>query len=403
MTEKAQFRWYIGGVCSWYAALGIQLVLFPWLVAVELGAPADMVGIAQMSIMLPTLLFVLIGGVTADRVDGRKLLIIMHFLSALPPLALAAIILAGHFSYAMMIAYALWMGLNSAFMNPARDAMLNNVAGGNIQRAVTMTTGMQFGIQLLGFAAASVADTTGAVPILLLQAGVVLIGAFTAMRLPSKAAAEVDHAAPRQSGLAGIAEGLSAVFRSRRLFPVVILNFAMGVLYLGAFFVLIPLLIRDIHLGDSSELALANIDFTVGTILSTILMIRRGGVRRPGRAFMLALLVGGLALTAIAFGLPFWMNHLMVFFWGLCGGVAMAMGRTIVQEDAPASHRARVLSIYQLVVFGGSPLGALGMGYLVGSVGPLNAFFLPGNAMAVIVVVMFAISDLGHGRRPRDG
>lgn len=389
MTE---FKWYLTGLCAWYGALGIQLVLFPWLVAVKLNAPADLVGIAQMSIMLPTMLFVLIGGIAADRIDGRTLLMRMHLLSALPPLVLAYCIFAGQFSYWLMIGYAFWMGVNSAFMNPARDAMLNNVvAGGNIQRAVTTATAAQFGVQILGFAAASLADFTGAIPVLLLQSAVVLVGAFTARRLRP---APKTPPKIRQSGLADLADAFSEVWQSPRLTPLLALNLALGVLYLGAFFVLIPLLIRDIHNGTSVDLAIANIAFTIGTIISSVVLIRIGGLQQRGRAFMLSLFAGGCVLTAIGTGLPLWASYCMILIWGLGAGVAMSMGRTILQEEASAHRRARVLSMYQLAIFGGSPIGSLAMGYAASYLGPEVAFLLPGNIMAGIVLCVFLGSKL---------
>jgi MFS-type transporter involved in bile tolerance (Atg22 family) len=47
----------------------------------------------------------------------------------------------------------------------------------------------------------------------------------------------------------------------------------------------------------------------------------------------------------------------------MLGGIVMAMSRTILQEAAPASHRARILSIFSLANMGGMPLGALIMGF----------------------------------------
>ena len=71
-TVRNQFRWYLGGLAAWFTSFGIQMIVFPWLVAVVLRAPAQRVGIAQMAVMAPAMLFMLFGGTVADRADCRR-------------------------------------------------------------------------------------------------------------------------------------------------------------------------------------------------------------------------------------------------------------------------------------------------------------------------------------------
>ena len=84
------FPVYLAGLGSWFVPLGIQMVLFPWLVAVVLHMDAFAVGVAQAAVMAPSLLFLPLGGLVADRGNARALLLRYHLLYALPPLALAA-------------------------------------------------------------------------------------------------------------------------------------------------------------------------------------------------------------------------------------------------------------------------------------------------------------------------
>jgi MFS-type transporter involved in bile tolerance (Atg22 family) len=64
----------------------------------------------------------------------------------------------------------------------------------------------------------------------------------------------------------------------------------------------------------------------------------------------------------------------------------MSMARSIVQESAPMSHRARIMSVYSLGMMGGMPIGSLTMGYVISVFGPLNAALVPVIGMAVVVV-----------------
>ena len=88
---------------------------------------------------------------------------------------------------------------------------------------------------------------------------------------------------------------------------------------------------------------------------------------------------------------------LICLVWGVGAGVVLTQGRIIVQLETPESHRARALAVFQLGFTGGSPIGALCMGYLAGQVGPRSAVLYPAAAMAVVLVVLFRRSGLwGH-------
>ena len=78
------------GLGSWFVPLGIQMVLFAWLAAIVLHMDAFAVGIAQMALMAPGILFLPLGGLVADRGNPRRLLLRYHLLYAVPPLVLAA-------------------------------------------------------------------------------------------------------------------------------------------------------------------------------------------------------------------------------------------------------------------------------------------------------------------------
>ena len=381
--SKGPLRWYLTSTASFLIPGGIQMVLFPWLVAVLLHEPAQRVGIAQMSGALPALFLILFGGVVGDRFDQRRILIALHALGALPPLVLALLIGNDRLSYELLIGYALVGGIVGAFSQPARDALLSRVAGDRIQRTVTIVMGMQFGVQILGIGLASLADRVGAVPLILTQVVVMGLGAFAVLQI------RVDRfVAPvkREHALKEIRDGLALVFGSQRMLPVMLLTFAVGVFFAGAFTVLIPLLIRDVYHGGAQQIGLAYILNMVGTVAVTLLLLARGGVARPGRAVILGLGSGSLLFVPIAFGVPIGVFYLLIFLWGVGGGITMSMSRSIVQESAPPSHRARVMSVYSLGMMGGMPLGSLAMGYIIGTFGPLNAAWVPVIGMAVVVI-----------------
>jgi MFS family permease len=391
-AETREFRWYLGGVASWFISLGIQNIIFPWLVAVVLNEPAQRVGIAQMVLMAPAIVFMLLGGAVADRADCRRLLLRYHLLTAAPPLVLAGVVAAGALGYPTLLAYGFTMGTLGAFVIPARDALLTRVVRRGRERAIAVTSAGQFIFQVSGIVAAGWAGRIGASALLVGQAVILAAGALAVSRLaPAPAAATHRHG---ESRLAAMRDGLREVARSERIFPVIVAMLAAGVLYGGAFSVILPLIVRDVYGGGSGEMALVNTCFWGGTIASTMLQIRLGALRRPGRAVLLAMAGGSVVLAAMAIPGSLWTFALICLVWGVGAGVSLTQGRTIVQLEAPESHRARVLAIFQLGFAGGAPVGALAMGFLVALSGPRVAAIYPAAGMVVVLAFLFLRSAL---------
>jgi MFS-type transporter involved in bile tolerance (Atg22 family) len=158
--------------------------------------------------------------------------------------------------------------------------------------------------------------------------------------------------------------------------------------------VLIPLTIRDVYHGGAQQIGFAYVLNMVGTVAVTLLLLARGGVARPGRAVILAQGFGSLLFVPIVFGVPIAAFYALIFLWGVGGGVAMSMARSIVQEAAPTSHRARVMSVYSLGMMGGMPIGSFAMGYVIGAFGPANAALVPVIGMASVVILVGLKSNL---------
>src|SRR5713101_1672157 len=172
----ASYGWFIAGVSSWFTAVGMQSVLFSWLVVGELHAEAKWVGIAQSAMMLPSLLLILLGGAVADRHDRRTLLIALHLVATLFSASLVTAVASGELSLSVLLVYALGMGSVQAFVMPARDALLSEVAGANLMRAVTGLTLAQWGTQAVGSVIAGSARWLGTTPALCLHALTILSG-----------------------------------------------------------------------------------------------------------------------------------------------------------------------------------------------------------------------------------
>lgn len=386
------FAIYLTGLGSWFVPLGIQQVLFAWLAAIVLHMDAFAVGIAQVALMAPGILFLPLGGLVADRGNARRLLLRYHMLYAVPPLVLTAVLSMGGLSYPLLIAYGLAAGSIGAFAVPTRDALLPVVAGGNLPRAVALATALQFFGQLIGIAMATQADRTGAVPLLVVQAVLVMAGALAVWRLPDPA----PHPPTEHPGFwRSIGDGIAEATRSEQMWPVLLINFGIGVFYVGPFMAVLPLVVRDVYHGGAAEIAYINLAFWAGTIIAAFAfagLARRLSLR--GRLVVSAVSVGAVILGLMALQPSFLAFNGLCFIWGLGAGITMTQGRTILQMVAPPTHRARLMALFQLGLGGGGPIGAFIAGSLAAVLGLKLALVLPAIAMTVLIGAVLAFSRI---------
>jgi len=388
--QHRAFAWYSAGVGTWFGAWGMQQVLFSWIVVGELEASSEWVGIAQTSTMLPALFFLLAGGVLADRVDPRRMLIVLHLLAALPAFALATGSAMGALTLPGIIAYGLTIGTIQAFVMPARDTLLSRVAGPDMMRAVTTMTAAQFSAQAFGTLLAGAARWTGSATMLAIQGLVVASGSFFTRGIPP--IEPRPAASARRAGLHDLADGLTQVVRTPNLRIPVSMVISVGVLFIGPFVVVFPLLVRDYYHGGVASLSLILMLFPAGTILGSF-VLRYRGIARKGRAALMALCAGALTQATIGLGVPFWGMVILTFLWGLAGSVFINCSRTLYQEAAPMEQRGRVLAVYQLGFIGGAPIGATLSGFLSGSFGLHSTLIAAAAAMGVMAVGLALFSQ----------
>ena len=199
---------------------------------------------------------------------------------AVPPLIVTTLFVTGHFNYTILFCWALVGGTFAAFAQPARDALLNRVAGADVQRVVTLSVGVQFGVQIFGFAIGSSADTLGPPALLITMSCFMLAAAAATSRIP---ALTQRPTRPHQHPLSAIREGVlmawrdpghparnhSGIFRGR-------------VFFAGAYMVLLPLMVRDLYAGGSTAMAGTFAANMAGTVVVTTTLVRLGRIERPG-------------------------------------------------------------------------------------------------------------------------
>lgn len=405
---KSELPAYLMIQCSWFTAFGLQMVLFPYLITNRLGLDGTELGLANMALSAPSVIFLLLGGVIAERASGKSLLTLLHLLAAVPAALLAIILATGNLAYGYMIIYGVAMGTVGAFMMPARDSIINEVvdrrarvgSGVTLQQGVAFATIAQFAAQIAGLIIGGYADkltrmpdwlggfAVGPIPsweLLAFQAIVVSLGAGFALFL-ARGRQYKSSRSGMGAAFGDIKEGFQVVKEDGKLWGMTVLMFGVGIFVIGSFLVVLPIINRDIYGLSSDGIRDMFVTFWLGAFVSSVTLSLFRSIKRQGRLLLTAQLLGSLAILIMLAKPPHWVFLLIVFAWGLAAGVSIAMSRSIVQDAAPKNHLSRVLSIYQLGFMAGAPFGAALMGWLID--------FFPDQPQRVAVVPALGMTIL---------
>jgi MFS family permease len=391
-ATRRVYALFLCALASWFCAQSMQTVTYQWLLTRTLALPAASVGFAQMFAMLPSLLFLLVGGMTADRGDRRRMLGRFHVAQAAVFALLAGTIAAGFLGIETLLGYALALGTLQAFAIPARDAQISDVVTGDMSRAVAGMNVTQQGAQVAGAVVAGAALSLGVPVVIGLQACVALLGAFAIARLPDTHTK--SRADALRASLAELRAGIVEVFRSPVLRPVFLVIALLGLFFVGPFVVLLPLLVRETYGGSAARLGVINAMVPLGGILTGLWIVRRGGIVRKGNALLIGNAAAAACVGSLAFRPAFALAALLVFGWGVGASFVMTAARTLFQEHASVSNRARVLSVFSLGIFGAGPIASLLAGELSRAFGTHTAFGIEGCASLLIIGLTAAVSGI---------
>lgn len=378
------FRPYLGSVAFSGVAIAMQQLLLSWILIGILELPADRVGIIQAAAGIPGLFLLLLGGVSADRRDPRTLLIQIYIFGPVLPLALAALVAMNLLNVWTVLLWALGMSIFASWSMPGQQAILNRIAGSDVQRAVSASTIAGYLVQVLGLALAGQIDRAGLVTVLIAQAACIAAGAIAVTRLPK---AEPKTATAATPAWRSMIDGFRAVYAQKVIFQTLLLNFASSIFNAGTFMTVIPFIIKRIYAGDAALLATVMIAFYGSASLSNILILRFMPMARPGRVFLI-LQLSRVPIMAVLWLEPsYWIAVSILMVWGLNMGITSTLSRTIVQESASPQFRGRIMSVYSLGLLGSMPLGALVLGFVIEAYGTLNAL-IPGMVVSATLFLV---------------
>ena len=376
--------------------MAMQQLLITWLLVGILMLPATQVGAIQALIGLPGIALMLWGGAVADRTDPRGLLIQVYSLAWLFPIALFTAVQLDLLNIWSVSVFGLAMSTAIAYASPSQQAILNRIAGSQVQRGVTLSTIASFLVQIIGLAISGQMENVGVDTILMIQSLSLVLAALAVRQLaPAEASPAIQ-----QKTIAIIFDGFRAVIENRTILHTMIITFVSGIFNYGAFAIALPYIVKRIYEGDAIGFATMMVIFYTGATISNVIQYWVMPLTRPGFWFLAMQLTRALLLYLIWLQPEWWILLLVMFFWGLNMGITTNLSRAIVQETSDPKFLARLLSVFSLGLMGAIPIGAIAIGLLVGWFGEVDAL-IPSMFISIgLFAYGFIFTKVGDYRSP---
>jgi MFS family permease len=380
------YRLFASGQAISNTGTWMQRIAQDWLVLELSGYDPVALGIAAALQFLPTLFLTLWAGVLADRVDKRKLLVLLQSGMALTALVLGLLDVTGLVQLWQLYLLCLVFGVFTAFDPPVRQSFVGEMVGHeHLANAVALNSSTFNLARIVGPAIAGVMIIwTGTGWVFLVNAVTTVAVIVGLLRMN---AAELERSPVSADRRGQLRAGLRYVRGRPDLVIVLVLVFCVST-FAFTFFTTLAIAAANVFHRQADGYGLLSTLLAVGSFSGALLAVRRSTRRRPG----LALLVGagfafgllevvvGVMPSYLAFGLA-------LIPCGLAMMTFMNTANSTIQLSTAPEMRGRVMALYMLVFIGGNPIGAPMTGWMAAEFGGRSPFVVGGAVAALSALV----------------
>ncbi|HYX28061.1 MAG TPA: MFS transporter [Pyrinomonadaceae bacterium] len=367
----------------------MQMAAINWHIYLLTGSPLAL-GLVGACRAVPIILCSLMGGVVADVVDRRKLMMVTQSIMLICSATLAFITFRGltkvwPIFLLTAIASAAW-----AFDTPARQAIVPMLVPlHDFQNAVSLgmlmfQTGLITGPPLAGFLLAS--HGPGLVYAINAASFVAVIVGLALMRASGKP--EKSEADEPRISLHALVEGLRFVWRT----PIIVQTMTLD--FVATFFAsanqLLPIYAKDILAVGARGYGFLAAAPAAGAIVTGLIVARTGAIKKQGATVIISVAIYGAATIAFGVSRVFWFSLLMLAATGAADTVSTILRQTIRQLVTPNKLRGRMTSVNMIFFMGGPQLGEVEAGTVAALVGaPLSVVI---GGVGCVIAAIFALA-----------
>ena len=397
---------WIGGVFS-FLSVQMQFMVRGFL-AFELTGKNSSLGLVYLGFGIPMLLASPFGGVAADRLGKRRVIIAGQLLITLISTIIGLAIMFEVIEFWMLVVSAVFQGLAFSFFGPARVAFTAQLAGReNLGNAMVLSQMALNGTRIFGPSVAGVlvgVALIGTQGVYFITAGIMLLSLLVTLRLPP---GEPLGPGSGKKPLADLIDGVRYIRSRPRLLVLMATSFTV-VMVGFPYFAFFPSLVGDVFgilEEDARARSIGGLSTTqaIGAVLATVVVARRAtGDRvwleqaRWGLAF-------GASIVLLAFAPGYGFALFAVALAGAASSGFQALNNALVMTSADPEYHGRVQSL-MMIAFGAFGIAAFPIGFIADQVGLRQTLSVMGVVVAIsLVVCLVAWQRVGDYAAGPDG
>jgi MFS family permease len=334
----------------------------------------------------PNLLFGMIGGATADKMDRKRLLIISYSLYALCGFLFGFLIMSGRIHLYHALALIFIRGIIRTFENTSRQAFIVDLVGrGNAMSGISLNAVGMRGIGIVGSAIAGlIIELFGKEWPFFMLSGVFLVSILLVNFIKE---VKTKRMAQQFQLWKNIMEGIQIV-RNNRVILALMVMAATCEMFGFSFPVLVPVFARDVLKVGAVGMGMINAFRSGGGLLAALALASLGNYKQKGRLLLGMFLMFGVGLILYANSPVYSLSLLFMGIVGVSAAGHDAMSQILLQLNVEEEQRGRAMGIWQLSI-GFGVIGSMTLGALAEAFGPTLAQSLFGGIMVLIVTLMY--------------
>ncbi|WPV65867.1 MFS transporter [Chitinophaga sp. LS1] len=342
----------ISQIGTWMQRTAVSWVVY------SISHSAYMLGLAVFMQQFPSFLFSLLGGIASDRYSRRKILLITQTASLAQSLMLTILTLTNHYQIWQILSLSVVLGIVNAFDTPARQPMVHELVRDkeDITNALALNSAMVNLARLIGPALSGIVlQAYGAHTCFALNAVsfLAVIGSLLLMKLP-------PFVTPlhKKKALTELSEGFVYLRETPRIGIIIVLIMCMGFLVLP-YDTLMPVFAKAIFHGNARTFGYIASSIGLGSITGSLFL---ASLKKSGhlmRILLVSIVILGIGLIGFSRCTSFYAAIPFAVIIGVASLVPMTASITIIQVEAAAHMRGRVMSYIAMAYFGMLPLGSL--------------------------------------------
>jgi DHA3 family tetracycline resistance protein-like MFS transporter len=377
------FRLLWSGMCVSLLGDGIFLVAMAWQVYALSNAPSALAAVG-ITMTVPTIAFLLLGGVVSDRFDRRRVMVAADVLRGVAVGLMALLSLSGALELWHIAALAACYGAGTAFFSPSFDALVPEVLPpGELAQANALDQFVRpLALRLTGPALGGILiDAFGAGTAFALDAASFVVSAVALLAMTRGARA----AAAKHGTVAGdIRDGLRYVRSHVWLWATFASAAIAYLLFMGPAEVLLPFLVKNDLNGSAADLGIVFAAGGIGSIGCAVVIGQRGLPRRDITFMYVTWTLATLAVAGYGLATAVWQLMLASLAFNALETAGTIVWATVKQRHVPANLLGRVSSFDWLISIGLLPLSFALTGPVSGAIGARETLVAAGVVGAVI-------------------